>query len=247
MHALYNFDFLETISKQLQESLDGLVISVLNTEAIADLSRFQVQHKRRQGVYVIHYDGLPRYIGKADNVADRLSQHFRKLIGRQNISPESIGYKCLILDSSMSTAANEKLLISRYKKVHGEMWNGRGFGPKDPGRERDTTAPNYFDGAYPIRLDLNLEGIEDETTLLEAAEKMKSGLPYVFRFNLGDRRDDVINLKGVPRTPDHLLQALIDRLGNGWRGAILSYGLVFYPNVKNYRFGLNIDPRHADL
>lgn len=242
MYALYSFNFLDTISKQLRESLDGLDVTVMDTQALGELGAFQNHHGLRQGVYVVHYEGSPKYVGKAVNLADRLSQHYRKLMGRRNIEPSSIGYKCLILDGSMSTAANEKLLIAQYSKDFPEMWNGRGFGPNDPGKQRDTTAPNYFDGHYPIRLDIRLEGIGDSLPLGELAERMKRELPYVFRYSLEGRADEIIDLENVERTPDRLLQALVDHLGEGWRGAILSYGLVFYKNLKSYPFGSPVNP-----
>ncbi len=184
MHALYSFDFLKTISKQLREHLDALQITVLNHQTLTELNEFQTLHDRRQGVYVVHYQGSPKYVGKAENLAARLGQHFRKLTGRRNIDPTEIGYKCLILDGSMSTAANEKLLIAQYKTDYPDMWNGQGFGPNDPGKQRDTTTPSYFDREFPIRLDIPLDGIPDELTLGALAEVMKRELPYLFRFSL---------------------------------------------------------------
>jgi hypothetical protein len=244
MHALYSFDFLDTISKQLQEKLDEMGVTALNADQLAELEAFQKENLRKQGVYVIHYDGIPKYIGKANNVAERLKQHFRKLTGRKNIEAHRIGYKCLLLDKSMSTAANEDLLIEKYKEVHSELWNGQGFGPKDPGKERDTTAPGTFDQSYPIRLDFQQADIDDAESVKSLCKKLKSNLPYVFRYEVSPRLDELLDLAGVERYPKPLVQALVNHLGEGWRGAVLSYGIVIYKNQKNYPFGEMIDPVH---
>ncbi|RYZ81033.1 MAG: Eco29kI family restriction endonuclease [Proteobacteria bacterium] len=242
MHALYSFDFLDTISKQLQERLDSLNVTLLNGEQLGELENFQEENQRKQGVYVIHYDGAPRYIGKAANVAERLKQHYKKLTGRQNIDLAKIGYKCLLLDKSMSTAANEDLLIEKYREVHSDLWNGQGFGPKDPGKERDTTVPGSFDQRHPIRLDFQLSEIDDAETVKSLSKKLKTGLPYVFRYNVSSREEEDLNLVGIERVPRSLVQALVNHLGAGWRGAILSYGIVVYQNQKNYLYGETIDP-----
>ena len=245
MHALYSFDFLDTISKQLQEKLDQLGVTILRDDQLVGLELFQHENFRKQGVYVIHYENIPKYIGKANNVAERLKQHFKKLTGRQNIDPSKIGYKCLLLDNSMSTAANEDLLIEKYREIHSGLWTGQGFGPKDPGRERDTTAPGSFDQSHPIRLDFQQEGIHDEETVKSLCKKLKTSLPYVFRYKVNSRCNESMNLAGVERYPKPLVQALINHLGEGWRGAILSYGMVIYENKKSCPFGEVIDPRQA--
>lgn len=242
MHALYSFDFLDTISKQLQERLDELDVTILNDDQLAGLEFFQHENIRKQGVYVIHYEDTPKYIGKANNVAERLKQHFKKLTGRQHIDPLKIGYKCLLLDRSMSTAANEDLLIEKYREIHSGLWNGQGFGPKDPGKERDTTAPGSFDQSHPIRLDFLQDNVDDVETVKSLCKKLKTGLPYVFRYEVNRRREESIELAGVERYPKSLVQALINHLGDGWRGAVLSYGIVIYENQKDYLFGEIIDP-----
>jgi hypothetical protein len=242
MHALYSFDFLTTISKQLRENLDALQITVLDSQSLTALNEFQNLHKKKKGVYVVHYQGSPKYVGKADHLANRLSQHFRKLEGRRNIDPQAIGYKCLILDNSMSTAANEDLLIAQYQSEVHDMWNGQGFGPNDPGKHRDTGTPSYFDREFPIRLDILLHEIPDRLPLGILARTMKRDLPYLFRYSLENRAEEIADISSVARTPDQLLQALINHLGEGWRGAILSYGLVLYHNRKIYPHGIHVDP-----
>ena len=149
MHATYTFDFLTTVSNQLVESLDALVVTPLAAN-LAALATLQNQTGFLQGVYVIHEAALPKDPGKAGDVHDRLQQHLRKLSGRRNIVLADIGYKALLLNESMGTAANEEILIRLYQAKHDGMWNRSGFGPKDPGQERDTTAPSAFDRNHPI-------------------------------------------------------------------------------------------------
>jgi len=246
LHSLYVFDFLQTVSFQLKEMLEDLDETVLNDDTLAELVRYQREIGSHQGVYVLHYDGKPKYVGKANNVADRLSQHLTKLSGRKGIARESIGYKSLLLDKSMSTAANEGLLIEMFLKEHKDMWNGGGFGTKDPGKERDTTKPGKFDQAYPIIDDYAIELKTDEHGGLKLSAlfaTMKSQLPYVFRFEVPAVELDKTIILGSPeRSARVLLQAAVTFLGEGWKGAIISYGMVLYKTTKQYPHGEEIHP-----
>lgn len=237
MHAFYNFHFLDTISRQLQEELEKLPVTALNEQALAELSAYQAENKARQGVYLLHYQGRPVYVGKAGDVAERLSQHLRKLTGRQNIDTTHIGYKALLLDKSMSTAANEDVLVGLFRETHSGMWNGQGFGPKDPGQNRDTTKPGPFDSLHPIRMDYPVPGIEDEETAASLLAKMKRALPYVCRYDPVGIASQPVSLHGVPRTAKALMQAVVNALGSGWKAGLLSYGMVLYRNDKRYEHG----------
>lgn len=229
MHIAYTFDFLGTVSKQLVDKLDSLGVTALTGGALDDLAAFQGDTGCAQGVYLIHEGAHPRYLGKADGVADRLAQHLRKLTGRRNIHLADVGYKAVLLDASMSTAANEELLIRLYSEAHAGMWNGKGFGPKDPGRKRDTTDASVFDREHPIITDFAVNGVDDNQTLGSLFRAMKDGLPYVFRYEVGEAADLPINLAGVPRNAEALLRAAMHILPGGWHGAILAYGMVVYP------------------
>ncbi len=237
MHSFYNFHFLDTVSRQLQEKLEALNVTGLTLESLANLEAFQTANLAPQGVYLIHYNGNPVYVGKSGNVARRLRQHLRKLNGRKNIDAEKIGYKALILDKSMSTAANEDVLVKLFKAEHPEMWNGIGFGPKDPGKERDTTNPSYFDRHYPIRDDFPVPDVNEQETVGSLLTKMKRTLPFVFRYKFENRRDQVVNLQEVPHQARLLMQAIVDALGPGWKAVILSFGIVLYKTNKDYSYG----------
>jgi hypothetical protein len=169
-----------------------------------------------------------------------------KLSGRKGINPLAIGYKTLLLDKSMSTAANEGILISMFQQEHIGMWNGAGFGPKDPGKERDTTKPGTFDTDYPI-LDEYLVDLKTEENgainLKDLVTTMKDQLPYVFRYNIpAEELEKTIILTSDDRRARSLLQAVVSFLGEGWKGAVISYGMVLYKTTKHYPHGEEINP-----
>lgn len=242
MHATYNFHFLDTVSEQLCKQLDGLPVTCLHTNSLDTLTQFQAENNARQGVYLLHVGGRPVYLGKADDVRERLAQHLEKLSGRQSIDLTSIGYKALLLDRSMSTAANETVLIGFFQQNHSGMWNNRGFGPKDPGRQRDNTRPSQFDQQHPIRDDFPVIQADDTTTVGALLSAMKAQLPYVFRYDIGGHGNESINLAGVPRTARALLQAVVSRLGAGWKGVVLSFGMVLYRTGDRYEYGAELLP-----
>lgn len=221
--------------------------SLLDDQALRELSGFQDKSDSRQGVYVLHYDGAPVYLGKANNVSARLFQHLEKLSGRQHVDLSLIGYKALLLDKSMSTAANENILIAMFKEKHTAMWNGNGFGPKDPGQERDTTKPGWFDKNYPIieNYDIKLDLVDPDPNggiaLRSLFAQMKTQLPYVFRYDVPPAElEQRVPLVGVNHDARSLLQAAVTALGAGWKGAVISYGMVLYKTNKEYRYGVEL-------
>src|SRR2546423_11388635 len=153
MFEFFHFSLPRAVTEHLIERFDHLKPSPLPAEHLQRLAAFQIAEKSTQGVYLIHQGATAVYGGKANDVAARLGQHREKLRARQGIDIEVIGFKALLLDENWSTSANEKLLIGRFKKRGECKWNGSGFGPKDPGKERDTTKPSWFDNAFPIRDD----------------------------------------------------------------------------------------------
>lgn len=234
MHELYNFNFLDTVSEQLFERLKQVEATPLTADALAELGEFQKTHRSRQGVYVLHKDGVPVYIGKTNNMRARLAKHMKKISGRLNIMPDQISYKCLLLDKNMSTAANETILIRMFQPHN--SWNKAGFGPNDPGKERDTTAPSDFDSAHPIRVDFPVPEVNDTETIGSLFKKMKASLPYVFRYQvlpvaIASR---TLDLASTDKTAKPLLAAAMATFDHGWRAAVLSYGMVIYHNTKNY-------------
>lgn len=244
MHALYNFHFLDTVSAQLHEQLKGLVDTPLTPGTLASLATFQQSNNAVQGVYVIHHNGSPVYVGKAANMRARLQKHMQKISGRKNIQLTDISYKALLLDKSMSTAANETVLLGLFQQTYAGMWNNSGFGPNDPGKERDTTEPGAFDSAYPIQEKWLISLTWVDTTVGELLSAMKAQLPYVFRYQPLSAVEAAIPIRvgGISHQADALFQAAVTALGTGWKGAILSYGMVLYKNAKAYPYGTEVFP-----
>lgn len=241
-HKLYNFHFLKTISKQLSDELEALPITPLNAQTLQELGEFQAHNSTRQGVYLLHVNGAPVYIGKADDVRARLQQHLTKLSGRLNIEITAVSYKALLLDKSMSTAANEGVLLGFFQQLHQGMWNNQGFGPKDPGRQRDNTRPGYFDSTHPINDLFPIALANPSTTIGELLRLMKTQLPYVFRYNVGNASAKPIDVTYVNPNARELLHAVVRSLGPGWKGVILAYGMVLYETAQEYDFGEELLP-----
>lgn len=242
MHATYSFNFLKTVSEQLIAELDAMRITQLSPQTLQALKAFQKEKKAQQGVYVVHYDNRPVYLGKAQNVGGRLEMHLKKLTGRDNIDLTKVGYKALLLDKSMGTAANESLLISIFRQTHEGMWNGEGFGPKDPGKRRDTTEPSTFDRDHPIKDQWPISSIPDQTTVGTVLKSMKKQLPYVLRYKVGAREAAPVDLTGVRRTAREILQAVVTALGPGWKGVVLSHGMILYETNASYPYGQELLP-----
>jgi len=245
VHTLYNFHFLRTVSSQLVEAIERLQITSLGKDSLEILRAFQQDNHSAQGVYLIHYEGNPSYLGKADNVAERLEQHFFKLSGRKGIDLGAVSYKCILLDESMGTAANEEILIRMFSERHPNMWNGSGFGSKDPGKERDKTRPGKFDQKYPINEMFPVQLYGNQHNLSELLDNAKRQLPYVFRT---EKIPDVLLQKRleVPSTSlsaIDVLQIVVNALGPGWQGTILSFGIILYRKVEDYPYGFAVLPQ----
>lgn len=236
MFRLYNFDFLGTVSDQLFKEIQGTDASPLTKQDLAILRQGQNANHTTQGVYLLTHNGNPAYVGKADDVAERLDQHRLKIVGRKGLDTSSVGYKAVLLDKSMGTAASENILISQFKAIQRGMWNGTGFGPKDPGKNRDKTKASPFDLKYPVDFNYLLNDqasvenppllgdlIQTNETVASLFQKMKAQLPYVFRYDIErDEDEDYIlnmpsiplNLTGVPLTALELLKVAVQALKN---------------------------------
>lgn len=245
-HKTYAFDFFRIINEQLTAELKTVPATILNDAALAALSSYQYENHVTQGVYVLHEDDTPVYVGKAYDVCERLAQHRGKLIGRQNINIDEIKYQAILLEKSMSTAVNETLLIELYKEVGAAGWNGTGFGPKDPGKERDTTEPGKFDADHPIKSNWPIKISDSDNTAAKVSAALKKQAPFVFRYKIeSEDTNKPMNLISSYMPADSLFTILVETLGQGYRGAILSFGMVLYKNLKKYPYGQTIDPTDA--
>ncbi|MDX3657596.1 GIY-YIG nuclease family protein [Streptomyces sp. ID05-26A] len=181
--GLFHGDFRLSITKALA---DQLAAALKRLDHAPLTARNLLAIDERPGVYQLYLNDEFVYVGKADaSLRARLSDHFRKLGGRQNISLADVGFSCLYVDEDFSALAPERLLINYYKGEGGIPWNNNGFGNKDPGRKRDTTEikRNHFDLKFPIDLSQPLSGLNNRSLTLSSFLKvLKSKLPYNFRY-----------------------------------------------------------------
>jgi predicted GIY-YIG superfamily endonuclease len=238
---MYDFNFLETVSAQLVETLDTLPASTLDSRMLSELSQFQRQERSRQGIYLLMHDEKPVYLGKANDLSNRLAGHLRKLQGRLHIDRGTLSFKAILLDRSMSTAANEELLIAAFSKTHRGMWNGKGFGSKDPGKNRDRTEPSAFDRDHPIIRDFPVV-LDNTETVLSLFVKLKNQLPFLFRHEKLPKEiaDIPLDLQQVDRQAEAVLRHAISKFPSEWHGAILSYGIVVYAGLDAYWHTTNV-------
>lgn len=243
MFAFFRFDLPRAVAEHLFKGLDKLKPSLLTVETLNSLRAFQLEMRSTQGVYVIYEQQTAVYAGKSNELADRLEQHRDKLRARRGIDMTTIGFKALVLDESWSTSANEDLLIAQFKERGECNWNGTGFGPKDPGKERDTTKPSWFNNAYPIRDDWAVENIADEVPVGEVLRILKDQLPFLLRYDkLGKSAESLVKLHKVPRNARAVLIECAQALGPKWQLTLLKYGFILYPDLKEFKFGERLHP-----
>jgi len=72
---------------------------------------------------------------------------------------------------------------------------------------------------------------------------MKSQLPYVLRYMIAGRESDRIDFTGVARNSRDMLQAIVTTLGAGWKGVILSYGMIVYQTRDRFLFATELLPQ----
>ncbi|HCN75991.1 MAG TPA: hypothetical protein DIT13_02205 [Verrucomicrobiales bacterium] len=243
MFEYFHFSLPRAVTEQLVERLAALTATPLNESALRELQAFQSRSKTCQGVYVIYHEGAAAYAGKAENTAERLFQHLAKLSGRSGMDMSHVGFKALLLDENWSTSANEDLLIGHFKKLGECRWNGIGFGPKDPGKNRDGSKPNWFDDTYPVREDYPVGGLSSEASILEVLAAIKARVPYLFRYEVPvSEGSKILRLKMVPQTARDLACHAAAALGDGWQLMLFKNGFTLYKAVKSYEHGIQLHP-----
>ncbi len=243
MFDYFHFSLPRAVTEQLVERLSQLTSTPLTDEALEQLTAFQIAKEANQGVYVIYHMGVAVYAGKAVGLAERLKQHLWKLRGRQGIDIQEVGLKALLLDENWSTSANEDLLINHFKSHNECRWNGIGFGPKDPGKNRDGGEPNWFDKNYPIREDYIIQNVPNETTVATLLACIKAQVPYLFRYDVpAVEGATAINLTGIERTALALVIKATQALGNSWQLMQFKNGFTLYRTNKTYEHGTQLLP-----
>ncbi len=243
MFDYFQFSLPRAVTEQLVERLEQLSSSPLTDDVLAKLMQFQSENKTKQGVYIIYQSDTAAYAGKADGLVERLAEHLWKLRGRQGIDLATVGFKALLLDENWSTSANEDLLIGHFKAKNECKWNGSGFGPKDPGKNRDGGEPNWFDNTFPVRDDFAVKDVVDATTAEEVLATIKEQVPYLFRYELTAQfAKTPLTLRGVPRTARALALATVKKLGSGWQLMLFKNGFTLYRANKTYANGEQLFP-----
>jgi hypothetical protein len=108
------------------------------------------------GVYALYLKDVLVYVGKVSKgttkskrtLRSRLSEHFTKIEGRQNIESGDLTCRYLTFNSEWWVFAAEFALITHYSPE----WNASGFGSKTPGKGRPGTHRiSKWDEKYPRR------------------------------------------------------------------------------------------------
>jgi hypothetical protein len=179
----FEIDIISALTEQLLASFDGLHPQGLTAENL-------LLTPTSQGVYHLHRNGILVYVGKAGNLRNRLSQHQFKIMGRQNIDVAEMTFACVTIHPNWTALAPESALIQHYAELHLSEWNGIGFGPHDPGRNRETTDADQegFDVQFPIRHEWPCEFVEArEWNIRELLIRMKEELPFLLRYECINR------------------------------------------------------------
>lgn len=235
----FELDLPKALLRELTHVLETLPPAPLTAEAVAALPR-------HQGVYQLLLgdadDHEVIYIGKTDaasGLRERLQKHHKKIQHRHGLAPERVLFRAVRV--FVFTAVDlEALLIGAEKQRAKALWNGSGFGAKDPGKERDTTRykPEHFDTWYPIDIDRPLdEGFPTEGSAAALVQALKRQLPYVFRVQgagegTGPHEDLLatpVALEG-PLTARAALRQILDRLPAGWHATKLPSHVIMYKN-----------------
>jgi hypothetical protein len=166
-----------------------------------------------------------------------------------------IGFQCLYVHPNWTALAPEDALIKYHRKLgKGSCpWNGNGFGPHDPGRERESTnqKPEGFDATYPIREDWPCSWIQTgEYTAEQLLRSLKKGLPFLLRFEMEAPKSKkphpshISTKLRVPRDgmPANELLKLAARSLPGWQATVFPGHMILYKERKTYKHGTVIWP-----
>jgi hypothetical protein len=246
----FEIDIITALSQQLVEAFSKLESGAFN---LANINSIPANH---QGVYELFLDGALVYVGQAKRLRQRVAQHHFKIRGRRNISPERMGFRCVSVHRNWTALSPETALIRHYRgDPNACAWNGNGFGPHDPGRNRETTnkSPIGFDVQYPIRDDWSVEGIaagaHNGNALLRS---VKEQLPYLLRYQTSNRsqwkqghpdyNDLTIDLPKAAMPAQQLLIGIAQQLPPGWQLTRFPGHFILYKEQRGYAHGTVLWP-----
>ncbi len=232
MIEYYDFDLPAAVTRGLQELIGENEPTGLNLENLDRVRRTCVESGTKRGVYTICWGTHSMYVGKADKLPERLTQHLNKLAGRSGIPMGEIGFKAILLHKNWSTSANEKLLIDSLKAVGQCAWNGMGFGPKDTGGKRDDSKPNAFDVTFPVNHELTVDGLPAVLMVSDLVAHLKRLLPFTFRHDKailpGASADAEREIRPEDRTAWSLVKQLATVLGPDWQATSFANRITLF-------------------
>lgn len=241
----FDIDLITALQEQLRAAFKKLAPGALNEENLA-------QVPGEQGVYHLYRKDVLVYVGKADDsLRKRLSEHRFKIMGRRNIEIGEMAFTCLTVSKNWTAVAPETSLINYYKKQPGNYceWNGNGFGPHDPGRNRETTnkPPEGFDSQFPIRDEWPCSGVTArEWNIRELLMLMKAELPFDLRYQVANKKKYreghpdynaltvMVPTAGMPA--NELLRLITQRIP-GWQSTRFPSHLILYKEDRDYTHG----------
>ncbi|QNP71698.1 GIY-YIG nuclease family protein [Streptomyces roseirectus] len=249
----FRLSITEALSTQLYAALERLEPAPLTQE---NLDALTPQAERlglpsRSGVYQLFRQeaGTERqltYVGKADEpLPERLGNHLYKLSGREGISIEEMSFKCLFVEEDLSSVSPEKMLIKEHLKSGKIVWNNRGFGNNDPGRNRDRTTikSNHFDLEFPIDLSRDVNRLTPGVhSLHDVLWEIKRGIPFNFRFKHSAAfKKLMVTVPEGEMTVDEAFRFVARYLPGKWQiCALLGWVIMYddspttYPSARRY-------------
>jgi hypothetical protein len=246
--AHFEINLVQALAEQLVDAFADLEEGALTMGHITEVPT-------EQGVYHLFRTGLLMYVGKAENLRSRLTQHREKISGRRNIDVDEMGFKCLTVHQNWTALAPENSLIEHYKTQAGVCeWNGNGFGIHDPGRNREETNqdPEGFDSQFDIRDDWPCTGIQaGEYNARELLILLKHELPFLLRYQTKKKHyrsghedyDDMVVVVPQAGMPAGELLRLIAQCLPGWQATRFPSHLILYKEHRNYTYGTIIWPQ----
>ena len=209
-----------------------------------------------QGVYPLHRNGVLVYVGKAENLRNRLSQHRFKIMGRQNIDVAEMSFACVTIHPNWTAPAPESALIQHYAEVtpqRVERHNVRPARPRpQPGYNRHTR--KGFDMQFPIRHEWPCEFVEERVEYQGAAHTHEGGIavpPRIRVINKNYRartcgrttiRTVVCAQGGIGASQ---LLGLITQRIPGWQSTRFPGHMILYPESRDYVHGAIIHRQPA--
>lgn len=244
----FRLSITEALSTQLFAALDRLEPAPLTSEnldalyplaeklGLASLSGVYQLFRQKPGE-----ERVLTYVGKADQpLPKRLGDHLKKLSGRAGISVSEMSFRCLFVEEDLSSVSPEKMLIKRHLETGTIVWNNRGFGPNDPGSERDTTrnSENHWDLEFPIDLARKVQGlVPGQQPLKVLLKAIKQGLPFNFRFaqGLGPLGEKVVTVTDTEMTAEEAFQFVGAHLTGKWQvSALVGWVIMYEDDHKVY-------------